>query len=232
MDINAQIDKVLLSHLGLKYNYGNDFFEGTLILPDADSYEVKIEIHSYPKLFPIVYETAGRIPKKVDRHVYTDSGSCCFTTRAQSQILLKTKIRSLLDFIDEILIKYLENNSFYEINKHYYGEEYSHGKKGILEGYKDILKIDNVLKIARAMMQAAYHNSLKIHQNCYCGSGRRLRKCHDGRHINHMRLLFLVEKLVLREDLINFKEEIDKSLHKKNQKLSIMPKNDQNIHFG
>ena len=94
MDISNQIDEVLAKHKGLIYHSEDYTLSGELILPEGDSYELRIVLSQYPRFFPTVYETGGRIPVKMDRHMYTDSGSCCFTTSAKSQILLKTKITS------------------------------------------------------------------------------------------------------------------------------------------
>src|SRR5690606_13096322 len=143
-----------------------------VILPDGDSYEIEVDLEPFPQFFPLVTETGGRIPVKMDRHMYPTSSCCCFTTRAKSQILLKTKVKSLPQFFDLILIPFFENNSFYEIEGFYFGEEYSHGRNGIIEGYKDILKIDNTLLTAKAIIQVSKSKFLKEHQNCYCGSGR------------------------------------------------------------
>ena len=218
MHHNDQINEVLNCHNGLVFNSSSNTLEGELFLPDGDSYDVLINLNNYPRIFPTVHEIGGRIPKKMDRHVYPDSGSCCFTTRAKSQILLKTIVKSLLDFIDEILIRYLENNSFYELNKRYYTEEYSHGKLGIIEGYKDILQIDDTIKVAKTLINVAKSKKLIIHQNCYCDSGRRLRKCHRGKHLNNLRKLYMVDKDILMQDLNSFNEAIDVYLEEQKSK--------------
>ncbi|WP_456438782.1 hypothetical protein [Psychroserpens sp.] len=215
MHIDEQIKEVLSFHPDLVYKSHSNSFEGELFLPDGDSYEISICLTSYPNLFPTVREIGGRISRKMDRHIYPDSGSCCFTTRAKSQILLKTVVKSLLAFIDEILIRYLENNSYFEINKRYYTEEYAHGKLGIIQGYKDILQIDDTIKTAKAIIKASNDKKLVIHQNCYCGSGRRLRKCNHGKHLNNFRKLYLVEKDILRQDLFSFNEVIEAYLEEK-----------------
>lgn len=212
MEIRNQIQEVLDKHKELVFEFETNTLNGELCLPDGDSYNVRIDLTPYPRQFPDVYEIEGRIPIKMDRHMYPESGSCCFTTRAKSQVLLKTKVTSLLVFIDEVVVKYFENNSFFEINKKYFGAEYAHGKNGIIEGYKDILKIDDTIKTASAIIHVASSKSLKEHQNCYCGSGRRLRKCSNGKHIYNLRNLFLVDKDVLRSDLVYFREEIDRFL--------------------
>jgi hypothetical protein len=218
MLINEQINEVLDFHDGLVFNSINNTFEGELFLPDGDTYDVLININSYPNTFPTVHEIGGRIPKKMDRHIYPESGSCCFTTVAKSQILLKTVVKSLLDFVDEILIRYLENNSYYELNNRYYTEEYSHGKLGIIEGYKDILQIDDTIKVAKILLKVAKSKTLVIHQNCYCESGRKLRKCYRGKHLNNLRKLYMVDKNILMNDLYSFNEAIDNYLEDKKNK--------------
>lgn len=222
MDVNDEIKEVLAKHKSLVYHLESNSLGGELFLPDGDSYEVRIDLDSYPRFFPTVYEVGSRIPIKMDRHIYTDSKACCLTTRAISQILLKTKIKSLLDFIDEIVIRYFENNSFFEINGYYFGQEYSHGKQGIMEAYKDILQIDDAIQVAKALIQVSDNKSLKLHQNCYCSSGRRLRKCTNGKHLMNFRKLFLIEKDVIKSDLQSFEEEIDKYLKSKSDSQSDM----------
>ena len=219
MRIEEQIKEVLDFHNGLVFNSNINTFQGELFLPDGDSYEVTINLKNYPNIFPTVHEIGGRIPRKMDRHVYPDSGSCCFTTRAKSQILIKTVVKSLLDFIDEILIRYLENNSYYELNNRYYTEEYSHGRLGIIEGYKNILGIDDKIKIARTLINATKNKKLLIHQNCYCDSGRRLRKCLKGKHLSNLRKLYMVDEEILKQDLNSFSEAIDTYLEEKKKEV-------------
>lgn len=218
MLIKEQINEVLDFYDGLVFNSINNTFEGELFLPDGDTYDVLININSYPNTFPKVHEIGGRIPKKMDRHIYPESGSCCFTTVAKSQILLKTVVKSLLDFVDEIIIPYLENNSYYELNNRYYTEEYSHGKLGIIESYKDILQIDDTIKVAKILLKVAKSKKLVIHQNCYCESGRKLRKCYRGKHLNNLRKLYMVDKNVLMNDLYSFNEAIDNYFEDKKNK--------------
>jgi len=201
MDISNQIDEVLAKHKGLIYHSEDDSLSGELVLPEGDSYELRIVLDSYPQFFPKVYETDGRIPVKMDRHMYTDTGSCCFTTSAKSQILLKTKITSLLKFVDEIVVRYLENNSFYEINGKYCYGEYNHGSMGIVQSYQDILGITDIKIIGRLMVQRLQNKKLRIKDLCYCNSNQSLKKCHNGLHCNNYRLFRMIDKDVLYNDL-------------------------------
>lgn len=201
MEIKTEIQEVLTKHKGLHYDEKSHSIQGELFISRGDSYEVLIELKPYPDFFPNVFEVGGRIPNKADRHIYTNTGSCCFTTRAKSQILLRTKITSLLKFVDEIVIRYFENNSYYEINGKYCFEEYSHGIIGVFEGYQDILDVKHPNVIMTLMQQRINNIKLRINQRCYCGSGRSLKRCNAGQHDRNYRNFRLIYKDVLKSDL-------------------------------
>lgn len=203
MDIKKEISEVLLSYPLLSYNEGKNELTGELPITNSDSYVLRIDITPYPRFLPNVYEINGRIPNKPHRHIYTDTGSCCFTTRAKAQILLKTRISTLVLFISDIVIPYLQNNSYYEINNEYKTDEYSHNSEGVIEGYRDILQINNDLKIAQVIARRIDGEKLRIQQQCYCGSGKSLKKCAYGLHDKCYRNLKKVEKEVLYIDLEN-----------------------------
>jgi hypothetical protein len=171
MHFKDQITEVLKTYPSLQYSFERNELSGELFISDFDSYQIRIELNPYPKFFPRLFETEERIPNKLDRHIYTNSNACCLTTNAKAQVLLNTKIKSLKVFIQEIVIPYLQNNSYYEINKKYKTDEYSHSHQGIVEGYKDILKIENEKLIALVIYKKLYCLKLKIHHPCYCGSG-------------------------------------------------------------
>ena len=141
MELKSQISDVLKHYPSLSFNEINNSIDGELFISKDDSYDVSIELEPYPKHFPRVFETGERIPRKVSRHIYSDSGSCCLSTQAKAQILLKTQIKTLYLFVKEILVPYFQNNSYFEINGHYKTEEYSHNQLGIIEGYREILQI-------------------------------------------------------------------------------------------
>jgi hypothetical protein len=43
-----------------------------------DFYEVRVGVGpEYPSQEPIVFETGGRIPKDIDRHIFPKHGDCC-----------------------------------------------------------------------------------------------------------------------------------------------------------
>lgn len=179
MDIEHQIEEVKNKYPSLTFVEGEHSFIGTIMVDeeDNDEYQVRIDISNFPNRFPNVTEIGERIRKVPNRHIYSDSKTCCFTTPAYEQILLKTEIKTLLDFIDQILVKYLQNNSFYEINGYYKNGEYAHGAIGILQAYKDILNLPDE-KILYALWLRTKHKKFgRTESCCFCGQ-KKIRTCH------------------------------------------------------
>jgi len=201
MDIKKQINDLLLNYKDLEYIENKNIIVGKIYLTKYDYYEISIDLSHYPLSFPIVEEIGERIPKKGDRHIYTDTGKCCFTTAAKAQILLKTKVKSLVSFVRLIVIPYLENNSYYELNNKYFTDEYSHNTLGKIEGYKDILGIDNNVKILTVLHDRIKSNETKYQKQCYCGGTKTLRNCNKGKHYRNYNKFKLIDKNLLYSDL-------------------------------
>jgi hypothetical protein len=212
MDIKNQIDEVLKSYQGLKYDSDSNSFAGKICVASNDCYEVIIDLKTYPDNFPIVYEIGERIPQVMDRHKYSNSDGCCFTTFAKAQVLLKTKIFSLLEFLKEIVIPYFKSNSFYEINKYYPNSTYSHGVDGVIEGYKDILVLPlkaNEILIQTILLNRLQGKILTIRDKCYCGSGDKLKRCYNGKHDVAYRNFKKIDSSILLNDLQQITKRIE-----------------------
>lgn len=181
LDLESQIQEILHKQKGLKYDGASTLF-GTIPVSENDNYEVRIDVAPFPQKLPHVHETGDRIPQDLDRHKYKDSDQCCLTTEAKGQILIKTEITSLPIFVTRMVVPYFQNNSYYEINAEYLQGEYSHGTMGVIEGYQDILGVKNPRIIQHVMGERLMGVKLKIRDFCYCGSGRRLKRCHDAKY--------------------------------------------------
>lgn len=216
MDINSQINEVLDYYQSLKYDSDSNLIYGELTVCKNDVYEIRIEISDFPNTFPLVYETGERIPQSADRHIYPESKNCCFTTRANAHILLKTKIKTLMGFIKEIVVPYFKNNSFYEINSFYADSTYSHGVDGVVEGYIDILQLSketNAYFIAMILRRRLNGENLKIRNNCFCESGATLKKCQNGKHeIAYRRFKLIEEDLLINDYHIIIQEKFPELL--------------------
>lgn len=211
MDIKKEAEEVICHYPNLNYVPEKNLIIGEIEISKGDVYNVEVDISGYPDHFPVVNEVDDRIPKKEDRHIYTGSKACCFTTTAKAQILLKTKIESLKMFFDEILVKYLENNSYFEIHGHYFDEEYAHGSQGVVDGYMDILGIQDIRQIGLLIIRRIKGEKLKIKDKCYCGSGLTLKKCNNGKHSRSYRDFRHIDKLVLENDLRHFNKVIKRN---------------------
>lgn len=184
----------------LRYNEAKDHLIGEIEIYEGDKYEIKIsDFDFFPKNYPYVFEIGDRIPKKIERHIYSNTLSCCFGAPVINQILLNTRIKKLVDFIDLIVVPYFQNNSYFEINGEYRYGEYSHNQKGVLEGYFDILEIDDKRKIINLLEKEIIGKRLSLIDKCYCGSEKKLKKC--GRHRKNYRKLLRIDKSHLINDL-------------------------------
>ena len=211
MELKYQVSELLGHYPGLSFNEINNSIDGELFISKDDSYDVSIELEPYPRNFPKVFEVSERIPRKVTRHIYSDSGSCCLSTQAKAQVLLKTKITSLYLFVKEIVVPYFQNNSYFELKGRYKTDEYSHNQLGVIEGYRDILKLDNDYLIARLMYNRIEYKKLKMHDLCYCGSGQVLKKCNGGIHFNCYKDFRKIDIDVLKGDLMVFMKYLKQS---------------------
>lgn len=200
MDISKQINQVLRDFPHLIYDSNKKQLLGELFITEYDSYDIKIELNGFPKSFPLVYEIGERIPPKMDRHIYPNKGNCCLTTVAKEQILIKTKIHTLGSFISLIVIPFLQNNSFFELNKRYNKGEYSHGVPGVIESYQDILQLDNKYQVSD-VLELLIKRKLSISNQCYCGSGYTLGKCKNGMHKKSYNEFKLIDNKQLNDDL-------------------------------
>lgn len=200
MDIDKQVEEVLERYPELRYESNKKEIHGELYITGNDSYTVKIDIGKFPNFFPVVYEEGERIPRKADRHIYEGTGNCCLTTLAKEQILLKTSVKNLVDFISLIVIPYFQNNSYYELNKKYKNGEYSHNTMGIIEGYQEILKLDKSWDVVPVLNRLVDHE-LSKNDKCYCGSNISLKKCQKGVHKDCYRDFKLISNELVRYEL-------------------------------
>lgn len=178
MVIDNLFDVILKKYPFITFNSKERYFIGEIEIEEDDKYNLKIDINNTSS-FPKVYELNDRIPKKADRHINPDY-SLCFTTKANEQILLKTKVKDLTSFFNLILIPYLLNNSFYEINKSYKFGEYSHNLHfSTYETYCDILNVENFHLISTLLTEVSNGRKIRPNEKCYCGSGLKIKKCEN-----------------------------------------------------
>ena len=140
-----------------------------------DRYQVRIELlPDYPRSLPVVREVGGRIPWRVDHHVEPDGKACvllpddrwrCFPEGAPFK-----------QFLDGPVHDFFLGQAIVERGGEWPFGEWSHGEKGILEYYCDLLGTEYRAVVER-FLQVLSKADLKHHWECPCGSGRRIRRC-------------------------------------------------------
>ena len=142
------------------------------------AFDIKIVTgNRYPVQEPEVFETSGRIPRSPDRHINGD-GDCCVTV--WEEWLTISENTTFAAFLNGPLHEFfLAQYWFEKTGKWPFGER-SHGEKGLVEAFADVLgtqnKKQNVIYYLRLLSQ----DWPKGHWWCPCGSGKLLRHCHKA----------------------------------------------------
>ncbi len=147
---------------------------------EVDRYSLDIKLpDNYPHWLPTVWETAERIPRTMDRHVYPKTGALCLGVSEELWLAMNGDF-SLERVLDIPVRNYLIGNSLVEQGEEWPTGDRGHGVKGIIEFYRTLLGIKDELVLLRFLRSFIFKKH-KGHWPCPCGSGRVLRKCHmDG----------------------------------------------------
>jgi len=118
------------------------------------------------------------------------------------EIHLKSEVKTIERFIGLLVVPYLWNNSFYEINRHYKFGEYMHGEvASSYETYRDILGVQNI----RLLIEILIHRQkIRPNEKCYCRSNIKIKNCSD--HSNRHKVFRMISKERLRKDIILLKK--------------------------
>ncbi|MDF2142943.1 SEC-C metal-binding domain-containing protein [Paenirhodobacter sp. CAU 1674] len=143
-----------------------------------DSYQIKAGITGgFPAEEPVVFEEGGRIPRIADRHVFPDHGNCCLGV--WEEWLLSAQDLRFETLLTGRMHDYFVSQTYYEAHGEWPFGERSHGMRGVLEAYSDLLGIASDEKVIADYLHLLSRQTIKGHALCPCGSGRRLRQCHS-----------------------------------------------------
>lgn len=157
---------------------------GTYELEAADGmgridYRIVVVLpNNYPKACPLLFCDDPKLPiGNIDRHILAN-GQACLGVHAEIGARWADG-SSLLEFLKNIVRPFLVWQAHYDL----YGEapswgERAHSEAGIISFYKEILEIEDDRIIPAFMGLLARKNYPQGHENCPCGSGKRLRDCH------------------------------------------------------
>lgn len=150
-----------------------------------DSYEVSIVmLDDYPDSLPILVETSNKIERHIDWHMIS-GGVCCLSTQAKMFYELKGDI-TLVKWLNEFAHPFLANHVYRLKTGHYANEEFSHGNKGILEGWKKIIQVEDNIQILTYLQQMIGIKGLSLNQKCFCGSGKKYKRCYLLNRKDHL----------------------------------------------
>lgn len=142
-----------------------------------DTYEIKIVFpHNYPKSIPILYEVGGRLKLLPEFHVNKD-GSCCLAPAAMEMAILKGKI-TIIDYMEELVIPYLANQTYREKTGKYANGEFGHGALGIYEFYQGLFNTKSISFIITVLQKIVNKDLPSRNDSCFCKSGKKYKKCH------------------------------------------------------
>jgi hypothetical protein len=143
---------------------------------EIDRYEIEVLIpNDFPRSAPEVYETAGRIRRVADEHVYISGRVCLFVPGEKWRYWPEGG--TLVDFLRGPVLSYFIGHAHYELTGEWPLGERSHGPEGVFEAYEEMLGThdrDVIIEFLRVLA----HPAPKGHWTCPCTSGRRLRDCH------------------------------------------------------
>ncbi len=139
-------------------------FEIALFIPD-----------NFPRSEPVLIETGGRIPRKEYRHINPD-GDCCVTV--WEHWLMSAAELSIAGYLNGPVNEYFLGQYWYEKKGEWPFGERSHGRKGLVEAYADLLGVPPRERDLTYRLRLLAQDWPKGHWQCPCGSGRKLRLCH------------------------------------------------------
>lgn len=144
---------------------------------ELDRYRLELRLPSdYPWSLPTVWETAERIPREIDRHIYPKNGALCLGVAEELWLAMNGNF-SLDRVLDIPVRNYLIGNSLIEQGQEWPTGDRSHGVPGVVEFYASLLGTKDELALLRFLFSFLL-GKVKGHRPCPCGSGSILRKCH------------------------------------------------------
>ncbi|MGF1587183.1 MAG: SEC-C domain-containing protein [Bacteroidales bacterium] len=157
------------------------YLSGNIHLEDEkgviiDSYRILIKpTPKYPNRFPLVFEIDERIPKNIDWHVFPD-GHCCIMTIPEEILICKKGLR-LHSFIENQVIPFFFNQKYRELHG-YFLKERPHGVAGNAQFFIELFKTQDIQIVLKGLDYIRHRNEPNRVSLCFCGSGKKYRKCH------------------------------------------------------
>jgi hypothetical protein len=177
--------------------HGLIFLRGDFPVHDNNGTEVeryRLEIwfpHNYPDLIPKVVAIDKRIQPIADRHVFRNRVACLCLPHEIARYLPKI---SFMLFWENLLKFWLIGQACYDQNGVWPFKARPHNSAGIYEGFSELLGLSDQKAVKNFTSLLLRKNPAKGHELCPCGSGLKLRDCHQS---EYQRVRFLLMPDVL-----------------------------------
>ncbi len=140
-----------------------------------DNFEIRLEFPSkFPISEPLLFETGGRIPKEIDRHVKKD-GSCCF--EVWESWLARNENASPQDLLYGPIHDYFFSQYCFEQYGKWPFGYYNHYKDGILESFSDTLKCPLDEAEIKYLLRLFSEPGQRLNWPCPCNSNKNIGRC-------------------------------------------------------
>jgi hypothetical protein len=131
---------------------------------------------NFPKAWPRVWETAGRIPHTLARHVNPADGTLCVVLPDEA-FMRYAPTMTVLEYLNGPLRNFLIGQLCVDNGDPWPWGEHAHGFNGTVKYYADLLGVDDAITIGK-ILYVIWERRYKGHWRCPCGSGEIIRKCH------------------------------------------------------
>jgi hypothetical protein len=153
-----------------------------------DTYDLRIEVASYPEVLPRVFETGGRIPHQIDAHVFEASGRLCLGSELRLRQILGPTL-DLLFFADRCIVPFLFATTHRASAGRFILGELAHGHAGLYDDYQAILGVTGEDAVGASLRILATKPNAADRHPCPCGCGKRLVLCEFRNRIEQIRRL-------------------------------------------
>lgn len=162
---------------------GHVFLRGAFPVHDdfgseIDRYDLDIVFpQNYPDQIPVVFAVDKRIEPIVQRHVFPRAKRACLCLPHEIPLYLP-KI-NFMGFWEKLLKYWLVGQASYDQTGRWPFPERAHDATAIHEGFSELLGISDQISVKRFTHLLIRKSPAKGHEVCPCGSGKRLRSCHQ-----------------------------------------------------
>lgn len=141
-----------------------------------DDFRIKISFpKDYPCTIPQVFELDGKIG--LNYHHFQSDSSLCLGTEIDLYMIFANN-PCIDTFMNDILNPYLYRWLYIQkFGKEPWADR-SHGNKGIIESYAELLNIPTDKEIVNCFLYLLLENKTRANSLCPCNSGKKVKCCH------------------------------------------------------